>query len=85
MNFLILYSQHLFLPRITQPPRIRDSSKTLIYNIFSNILTENTISGKLTPTISDHSTQFIILLHIFSNQPSNKSNIYEKDWSNFVQ
>ena len=84
-EFLDSLSSHLFLPHITQPTRIRDSSKTLIDNIFSNTLIENTISGNLTATISDHLPQFIILPNIFSNPPSNKSNIYERDWSNFVQ
>ena len=56
----------------------------MIDNIFSNTI-ENTISGNLTSTISDHLPQFIILPSIFSNPPSNKSNIYEKDWSKFAQ
>ena len=84
-EFLDFLSSHLLLPHIIQPTRIRDSSKTLIDNIFSSTLIENTISGNLTPTISDHLPQFIILPNIFSNPPSNKSNIYERDWSNFVQ
>ena len=84
-EFLDSLSSHLFLPHITQPTRIRDSSKTLIDNIFSNTLIENTISGNLTATISDHLPQFIILPNTFSNPPSNKSNIYERDWCNFVQ
>ena len=84
-EFLDSLSLYLFLPHITQPTRIRDTSKTLIDNIFSNILIENTISGNLTATISDHLPQLIILPNIFSNPPSNKSNIYERDWSNFVQ
>ena len=74
----------MFLPYITQPTRIRGSSKTLIDNIFSNTI-ENTISGNLTSTISDHLPQFIILPNIFSNPPSNKTNIYERGWFNFVQ
>ena len=45
---------------------------------------ENTISGNLTATMSDHLPQFITLPNIFSNPPSNKSNTYERDWSNFV-
>ena len=84
-EFLDSLSSHLFLPHITQPTRIRDSSKTLIDSIFSNILIEITISGNLTATISDHLPQFIILPNIFSNPPSNESNIYERGWSNFVQ
>ena len=73
----------MFLPHITQPARIRDSSKTLIDNIFPDTLIENIISGNLTATISDHLRQFIILPNILSNPPSNKSNIYERDWFNF--
>ena len=84
-EFLNSLSSHLFLPHITQPTRIKDTSKTLIDNIFSNTLIENTISGNLTATIYDHLSQFIILPNIFSNPPSNKSNIYERDWSNFLQ
>ena len=84
-EFLDSLSSHLFLPHITQPTRIRYSSKTLTDNIFSNALIENTISSNLTATISDHVPQFIILPNIFYNPPSNKSNIYERDWSNFVQ
>ena len=53
-GFLDSLSLHLFLPHITQPNRIRDTSKTLIDNIFSSTLIENTISGHLTATISDH-------------------------------
>ena len=80
-EFVDSLSSHLFLPHITQPTRIRDFSKTLIDNIFSKTLIENTISRNL--TISDHLPQFITLPNIFSNPPSNKSNIYERDWSNF--
>ena len=84
-EFLDSLSSHWFLPHITQPTRIRDSSKTLTDNIFSKALIENTISGNLTATISDHLPQLIILPNIFSNPPSNKIFIYERDWSNFVQ
>ena len=55
-EFLYSLSSHLFLPHITQPTRIRGSSKTLIDNIFSITLIENTISGNLTAIISDHSS-----------------------------
>ena len=83
-EFLDSLSSHLFLPHITQPTRIRDTSKTFSDNIFSNTLIENTISGNLTATISDHLRQFIIFPNIFSDPTSNKSNINERDLSNFV-
>ena len=63
-EFLDSLSSHLLLPHITQPTRIRDTSKTLIDNIFSNTLIENTISDNLTATLSDHLPQFIILPNI---------------------
>ena len=74
-----------FLPYILQPTRITSHSKTLIDNIFTNITLPDSISGNLTATISDHLPQFLIVPNIFSNPPSNKSNIYERDWSNFDQ
>ena len=43
----------------------------------------DSISGNLTVTISDHLPQFLIVPNVFSNPPSNKSNIYESDCSNF--
>ena len=75
----------MFVPYITQSTRIRDSSKTVFNNIFSNTLIENIISGNLTGTVSDHLPQSIIIPNIFSNPPSNKLDIYERDWSHFVQ
>ena len=35
--------------------------------------------------ISDHLPQFMIVINIFCNPPSNKANIFERDWSNFDQ
>ena len=86
-EFLDSLSLHLFLPHITQPTRIRDSSKTLIIdNIFSKTLIENTISGNLTGTISDHLPQFIILPNIFSNLPSSGAILCKKTlyWTIFL-
>ena len=74
-----------FLPYILQPTRITSHSKTLIDNIFTNVILPDSISDNPTATISDHLSQFLIVPNIFSNPPSNKSNIYERDWSNFDQ
>ena len=41
------------------------------------------ISGNLTATISDHLPQFSIIPDMFGNIPSNKSNIYDRDWFKF--
>ena len=75
----------MLLPHIAQPTRIRNNSKTLIDNIYSNVITPNKISGNITTTISDHLPQFLIVPDIFSNPPSTKLNIFERDWSKFDQ
>ena len=87
INFWIhsLASNSFFYLRSMQPTRITNHSKILINNIFTNIILPDSISGNLTATISDHLPQFLIVPNIFSNPPSNKSNIYERDWSNFDQ
>ena len=61
------------------------NSKTIIDNIFSNIISTGIISGNLTAKISDNLPQFLIAPEIFWNSPSNKSNYFERDWSNFNQ
>ena len=77
----------LFIPLILQPTRINSHSKTLIDNIFSNVIDPDIISGNLTATISDHLPQFAMIPNMFGNISGNKSNIYERDWSdceNFI-
>ena len=53
--------------------------------MFSNVIDPDIISGNLTTTISDHLPQFAIIPNMFGNILANKSNIYERDWSKFVQ
>ena len=84
-EFLDSPASNSFLPYILQPTRITSHSKTLIDNIFTNIIFPDSICGNLTATISDHLPQFLIVPNIFSNPPSSKSNTYERDWSNFDQ
>ena len=84
-EFLDSLASNSFLPYILQPTRITSHSKTLIDNIFTNVILPDSLSGNLTATISDHLPQFLMVPNIFSNPPSNKSNIYERDWSNFDQ
>ena len=64
-EFLDSLSSHMLLPHIVQPTRIRNNSKTLIDNIYSNVITPNNISGNITATISDHLPNLLLLL-IFS-------------------
>ena len=84
-EFLDSLASNSFLPYILPPTRITSRSKTLINNIFANVTLSDSISGNLTATISDHHPQILIVPNILSNPPSNKSNIYKRDWSNFDQ
>ena len=54
-----MYSLSLF-PRITRPSRITHNSATLIDDIFTNILNNNTISGSIIQHISDHLPVFVV-------------------------
>ena len=82
-EFLGCLSSLMLLLHIVQPTRIRNNSKTLIDNSYSNVITPNNISGNITTTISDHLPQFLIALAIFFNLPSAKLNIFESYWSKF--
>ena len=56
----IIYSSYL-IPHITSPTRLSSRSHTLIDNVISNVITEDTISGNIINTIPDHLGQFLIL------------------------
>ena len=80
-EFLDSLTSNSFLSYILQPTRITIHLKTLIDNIFTNVILPDSLSGNLTAAISDHLPQFLIVPNTFSNLPSNKSNIYEREWS----
>ena len=82
-EFLDFLASNSFIPLILQPTRITSHSNTLIDNLFSNVIDPDIIPGNLTATISDHLPQFAIIPNMFGSIPSNKSNIYERDWSKF--
>ena len=82
-EFLDSLSSKSVILYILQPTRITDRSETLIDNIFSNVITVDAIPCNLTATISDHLPQIMIVPNVFPNPPSNRSNIYERDGSNF--
>ena len=82
-DFLDSLDSKSVIAYILQPTRLISHSKTLINNIFSNMLSSETISGNLTATISDHLPQFLVAPDILSNTSYNKSTIFEKDWSKF--
>ena len=85
MNFLVPYLPIFFLPLIYFPTQITVSSKTSIDNVFINMISQNVISGNISASIFDHLPQFSIIAEFFSNRLFPKSNIFERDWSNFDQ
>ena len=74
-----------YLLHIIQPSQHASHSRTLIDNIFSNVISQGIICDNITATISDHLSQFLISPNTFANLPSNVSNVFERDWSNFHQ
>lgn len=55
-----LLSNSLY-PTISTPTRITNKSKTLIDNIFLNLINQKFIAGNINESISDHMPQFLIL------------------------
>ena len=84
-QFLDSLASNSYLPYIIQASRHTSHSRTLIDNILSNVISKYIISGNFTATISDHLPQFLISLNKFADPPSNKSNVFERDRSNFDQ
>ena len=75
-DFLDSLPSTSIIPYILQPKRLTSHPKTLIDDIFSNILSSEIISGNLTATISDHLPQFLFAPDILSNSSYNRSNIF---------
>ena len=59
-DFLDKMFPALLKPHITTPTWITPLSKTLIDNIFTNLLDEDIVCGNLTWSTSDHLAQFLI-------------------------
>ena len=60
-------------------------TQNFIDNIFSNIISHDVISGNISGTISDHLPEFLFTPNVLPNNSCQKSNIYEWDWSRFIQ
>lgn len=82
-NFVDTMYQNSLKPLILAPTRITNKSKTLIDNIFSNIVNENVISGNLTVSISDHLPQFFITFNNGQTKNKKTDEITFRDFSNF--
>ena len=64
-----MYSSFL-LPYISSPTCTK--SRTLIDNIFSNNTSDDTLSGNITTTLSDHYAQFLLIKNISPNKKRKK-------------
>ena len=74
----ITYSTNL-LPNINSPTRLTSCSQTLIDNIFSNVINDESIAGNLTSPIPDHQAQLLIMLNYTITQNS-KKDIYKQNF-----
>ena len=82
-EFLDSLASNSYLPYIIQPSRHTSHSRTLIDNIFSNVISKDIFCCNITATISDHLPQFLISPDTFTNPPSNKSNVFKRGSSKF--
>ena len=58
-EFIDSLTSNSYLPNIIQPSRRTGHSRTLIDNIFSNVISKDIIFGDIITTISDHLRQFL--------------------------
>ena len=66
-----IYASSLYSTSNT-PTRITAASKALIHIIFYNDLTKKSTAGKITTSISDHLTQFLIIRYQTANFDNNR-------------
>ena len=82
-EFYNLMTSNGFIPQITLPTRITDSSMTLIDNIYSNTFLNNTFSGNIIIEIADHLLQFVSI--DTSKIEYNKFKYYKRNYRNFSE
>ena len=71
-----------FLPKIVQPTRVTDHHSTLIDNIFSNNLIDETKSGNIFLSLSDHFSQFLTIKR--EKMDYKNLSIFQRDYSKFL-
>ena len=85
-TFLDDLASNSLQPQILLLTRISNKNKSLIDNIFYNIikaLVKSAMSGNISSNISAHLPQFFIPPEFFSNSPSTKYNIISHGWEKF--
>ena len=76
-----LYICYGCLPHVLQPTRVTENTATVIDNIFSNNIQDNTISGNILLTLSKHFSRFLSVKR--ETVDIKKVNIYQRDYTNF--
>ena len=76
-DFFDSFAFDSFISYILHPTRITSHSKTLIDNIFSNLISPDIIFANITATISDHLPQVSYAPNL--SNPTPKCNYYESD------
>ena len=54
-----MFCSYEFLPKIIQPTRVTENTSSLIDSIFSNNIIDDTKSGNILLTLSEHFSQFV--------------------------
>ena len=70
-----------YLPKIIQPTRVTDRDTSLIDNIFTNNLSDSTVSGNILLTLSEHFSQFLSVKRKITDY--SKTKIFQRDYSKF--
>ena len=71
-DFLDSLASSSIIPYILEPTKLTSNSKTLIDNIFSNVLSCEAISGNITATILDHLPRFLFAPNVCSQNLTKK-------------
>ena len=81
-DYFDIISNNNFMPLITLPTRITNSSKILIDNILYNQFSNDIVSGNITVGISDHIPQFAIIPMPNHNEVLKNKNIFVRKYKN---
>ena len=80
-EFYNLLCSYGYLPKIIHPTRVTEHNSSLIDNIFSNNLSNITISGNILLTLSEHFSQFLSVERGIIEY--SKTKIFQRDYSKF--
>ena len=79
-NFLDAMYASFLLPYSSAPSRVTLPPKTLIDNIFSNMIENGSISGNLVTEISDHYGQFLLMRNLNNKKNITNTEVYHQEF-----